>query len=195
MHYSLIAATFGIIFLAELPDKTMISSVIMGSKLVPQRVFIGASLAFLLQVILAVTVGGLVARVPRRPLDLTVGFVFLIGAGLILREILKNTVQEEESLAKSASREGFLPQVLLAFGVTFIGEFGDLTQIATANLAAKTADPLSVGIGSYLGLLAITTLGIYFGSRVLSKVPIKAVQLLSILILTALGLFSITTAL
>ena len=195
MHYSLIAATFGIIFLAELPDKTMISSVIMGSKLVPKRVFIGASVAFLLQVVLAVTVGGLVARVPRKPLDLTVGFVFLIGAGLTLREMLKGTAQEEESRAISSSREGFLPQVLLAFVVTFIGEFGDLTQIATANLAAKSADPLSVGIGSYLGLLAITTLGVYFGSRVLSKVPIKAVQLVSIAIMTALGLFSLVTAL
>ncbi|NNN19514.1 MAG: TMEM165/GDT1 family protein [Acidimicrobiaceae bacterium] len=191
MHFSLIATTFVIILLAELPDKTMISSVIMGSKLVPQRVLLGASAAFAIQVIIAVSIGGLVSRIPRRPLGLAIGIIFLIGAALIVRDMISEEAEREETLAKRASKEGFRSQVFLAFGVIFLAEFGDITQIAIANLAAKTGDPLSVGVGSFLGLLTITTLGIYFGSKVLSKVPIKPVQIISTFIMAGLGLFSI----
>lgn len=173
----------------------MISSVILGSKLSPIRVFIGASLAFLVQVIISVSVGGMVSKVPKRPLDLAIGVVFLIGAALIFRDVTRHTAEKEEALAKRQSREGLIPQTFLAFAITFVGEFGDLTQIATANLAAKTGDPLLVGVGAFLGLLASSGMGIFLGAQVLSKVPIKAVQLISILIMASLGVFTMASAL
>ena len=195
LHLALIASTFAIIFLAELPDKTMISSIIMGSKLAPWRVFLGASVAFLFQVIIAVSIGGLVSHIPREPLELGIGFGFLIGAGLIVKDMRSGEIDKEEALVREISNEHFWSQVLVAFGVIFIAEFGDITQIATANLAAKTADPVSVGIGSLLGLWSVTGLGIYFGSTVLSKVPLKPVQIASALIMTGLGAFSILNVL
>jgi len=195
LHLALIASTFAIIFLAELPDKTMISSIIMGSKLAPWRVFLGASVAFLFQVVIAVSIGGLVSHIPREPLELGIGFGFLIGAGLIVKDMRSGEIDKEEALVREISNEHFWSQVLVAFGVIFIAEFGDITQIATANLAAKTADPVSVGIGSLLGLWSVTGLGIYFGSTVLSKVPLKPVQIASALIMTGLGAFSILNVL
>ncbi|MDA8270505.1 MAG: TMEM165/GDT1 family protein [Actinomycetota bacterium] len=193
MHYSLIASTFAIMFLAELPDKSMISSIIMGSRLAPIRVFIGAAAAFLIQMIISVTVGGLVARAPRKPLDLVIGLLFLAGAGLIIKDMKTRAAEKEEALAKGTSKVGFVPQIFLAFVVTFAGEFGDLTQIVTANLAAKTADPISVGIGSFLGVITSTSLGIFFGSKVLSKVPIRGVQTASVVIMTSLGIYTIAS--
>lgn len=193
MHYSLVASTFVIMFLAELPDKSMISSIIMGSRLAPTRVFIGAATAFLIQVIISVTIGGLVARAPRRPLDLVIGLLFLAGAGLVIKDMTTRATEKEQALAKGASQEDSVPQVLLAFAITFVGEFGDLTQIATANIAAKTAAPIPVGIGSFLGIMASTSLGIFFGSKALSKVPIKAVQTASVLILASLGIFTLAS--
>ncbi len=193
MHYSLIASTFAIMFLAELPDKSMISSIIMGSRLAPIRVFIGAAAAFLIQMIISVTVGGLVARAPRKPLDLVIGLLFLAGAGLIIKDMKTRAAEKEEALAKGTSKMGFVPQIFLAFVVTFAGEFGDLTQIVTANLAAKTADPISVGIGSFLGVITSTSLGIFFGSKVLSKVPIRGVQTASVVIMTSLGIYTIAS--
>ncbi len=193
MHYSLIASTFAIMFLAELPDKSMISSIIMGSRLDPIRVFIGAAAAFLIQMIISVTVGGLVARAPRKPLDLVIGLLFLAGAGLIIKDMKTRAAEKEEALAKGTSKMGFVPQIFLAFVVTFAGEFGDLTQIVTANLAAKTADPISVGIGSFLGVITSTSLGIFFGSKVLSKVPIRGVQTASVVIMTSLGIYTIAS--
>lgn len=191
MNLAIIASTFVIIFFAELPDKTMMSSLIMGSKMTPRFVFLGASIAFLIQVIIAVTVGGFVSRIPQRPLAIIVGIVFFIGALLIVREIFSNETEKEELRSERTSTRGIWAQVLVAFSVTFIGEFGDLTQIATANLAAKTADPISVGIGSYFGLLAITAIGIGFGAKVLSKIPIRPIQIASAAILTVLGLITI----
>jgi putative Ca2+/H+ antiporter (TMEM165/GDT1 family) len=193
LHYSLIASTFAIMFLAELPDKSMISSIIMGSRLAPIRVFIGAAAAFLIQMIISVTVGGLVARAPRKPLDLVIGLLFLAGAGLIIKDMKTRAAEKEEALAKGTSKMGFVPQIFLAFVVTFAGEFGDLTQIVTANLAAKTADPISVGIGSFLGVITSTSLGIFFGSKVLSKVPIRGVQTASVVIMTSLGIYTIAS--
>ncbi len=180
-------------FLAELPDKSMISSIIMGSRLAPIRVFIGAAAAFLIQMIISVTVGGLVARAPRKPLDLVIGLLFLAGAGLIIKDMKTRAAEKEEALAKGTSKMGFVPQIFLAFVVTFAGEFGDLTQIVTANLAAKTADPISVGIGSFLGVITSTSLGIFFGSKVLSKVPIRGVQTASVVIMTSLGIYTIAS--
>lgn len=194
LNISLIVSTFVIIFLAEMPDKTMFSSIILGSKMTPKWVFLGASLAFLAQVIISVAVGGLVSKLPKQPLNIAVGVVFLIGALLIVREIVSNETKEEEDLAKKSAQLAPFKQALVAFSVTFIAEFGDLTQIATANLAAKSGNPLSVGIGAYLGLLAITALAVYFGSTLLSKVPLKPVQFASIAIMGGLGIFTLVNA-
>ena len=195
MQYSLIASTFAIIFIAELPDKSMVSSVILGSKMVPIRVFMGASVAFLVQVIIAVAVGGFVSKVPKRPLDLVVGLLFLIGAWLIFRDMKSKTAIKEDTIAKRSSREGLLSQVLLSFAITFLGEFGDITQIATANLAAKTADPISVGIGALMGLLSSTGIGIFLGSSLLAKIPVRGVQKVGILIMAYLGVIIVLSAL
>lgn len=194
LNISLIISTFVIIFLAEMPDKTMFSSIILGSKMTPKWVFLGASLAFLAQVIISVAVGGLVSNLPKQPLNIAVGIVFLIGALLIVREIVSNETEEEEALAKKSAHLDPIKQALVAFSVTFIAEFGDLTQIATANLAAKSGNPLSVGIGAYLGLLAITALAVYFGSTMLSKVPLKPVQFASIAIMGGLGIYTLVNA-
>ncbi len=195
MQYSLIASTFAIIFIAELPDKSMVSSVILGSKMVPIRVFMGTSVAFLVQVIIAVAVGGFVSKVPKRPLDLVAGLLFLIGAWLIFREMKSKTAIKEDTIAKRSSREGLLSQVLLSFAITFLGEFGDITQIATANLAAKTADPISVGIGALLGLLSSTGIGIFLGGGLLAKIPVRGVQKVGILIMACLGVIIALSAL
>lgn len=194
LDISIILSSFIIIFLAEMPDKTMFSSIIMGSKMTPRWVFFGAALAFLFQVIISVTVGGFVSRIPKEPLNIGVGIVFIIGALLIVREILTNEAKDEEALAKKTAMQGGLRQFLIAFSVIFIAEFGDLTQIAAADLAAKTGNPLSVGVGSFVGLICITALGVYFGSTILVKFPIKPIQIISVIIMGGLGVVTLATA-
>jgi putative Ca2+/H+ antiporter (TMEM165/GDT1 family) len=74
--------------------------------------------------------------------------------------------------------------------VLFMAEFGDLTQVATANLAAKYHDPLSVGTGAVLGLWAVGGLAILGGRQLLRWVPLAWIVRAAALVMTVLGVLS-----
>ncbi|MGH9122711.1 MAG: TMEM165/GDT1 family protein, partial [Acidimicrobiales bacterium] len=75
-------ATFGVVFLGELPDKTMFASLLMASRGRPFAVWVGAAVAFTVHVVIAVTVGVVLFHiVPHRPLEGVVAAAFL-GAAL-----------------------------------------------------------------------------------------------------------------
>ena len=143
MDLAVIATVFGLIFLAELPDKTALASLVLGTRYRPLYVFAGAAAAFTVHVTLAVALGSLLTLLPHRILQAIVGALFLLGAVLLLRG---RHGKEDENLAIT---EGMAPTFLrvssTSFLVILVAEFGDLTQIVTANLAAKYHDPLSVG--------------------------------------------------
>ena len=82
---------------------------------------------------------------------------------------------------------------LTSFTVIFIGEWGDITQIATANYAAKY-DPLTVGIGATLGLWLVSGLGVTVGARLLNYVPVTVLKRVTALILVVFGVVSAVAA-
>jgi putative Ca2+/H+ antiporter (TMEM165/GDT1 family) len=75
---------------------------------------------------------------------------------------------------------------LTAFLVIFIAEWGDLTQILTANLAAHYHDPLSVGVGALLALWAVAGLAVVAGQSVLRFVNVATVRIVTAVVLFAL---------
>ena len=87
MDLPLIATLFGLVFLAELPDKTALASLVLGTRYRPLYVFTGAASAFLVHVLLAIAAGSLLALLPHRVLQSVVAALFLLGAVLMLREI------------------------------------------------------------------------------------------------------------
>src|SRR5689334_4817767 len=102
--------------------------------------------------------------------------------------------EEEAEVAAVPDDAGFWRVVSLGFGVIFVAEWGDLTQILTANLAAKYHDPLSVGIGAVLGLWAVGLLAILGGKTLLRVLPIKWITRVAAVVMVALGIFSIVEA-
>ena len=129
-------AVFPIIFLGELPDKTMFASLVMATRGRPRQVWLGAAGAFVVHVIIAVTIGlAIFALLPHRAVEGIVAVMFLFGAIYAWREEVKD---EEEVAEKEASRHGV---VATAFIVIFIAEWGDLTQIVTVNLAREKVLP------------------------------------------------------
>ena len=82
----------------------------------------------------------------------------------------------------------------LAFGVIFLAEWGDLTQILTANLAAKYHAPISVGIGAVLGLWAVGLLAILGGKTLLRVLPIKWITRIAAAAMVALAIYSMIEA-
>ncbi|MGA2304677.1 MAG: TMEM165/GDT1 family protein [Acidimicrobiales bacterium] len=185
MHIAIIAAVFPIIFVGELPDKTMFASLVMSTRGKPVSVWIGAAGAFLIHVVIATTIGvALFHLVPHRALDGIVAFMFLVGAVLAIREARKE--QQEEGLVAKESASGRRVTVT-AFIVIFLAEWGDLTQILTANLAAHYHSPFSVGLGALLALWAVAGLAVVGGQSLLRFINIKTVRLVTAVVLVALA--------
>jgi putative Ca2+/H+ antiporter (TMEM165/GDT1 family) len=78
--------------------------------------------------------------------------------------------------------------------VIFIAEWGDLTQILTANLAARYHSGLSVAVGAVLALWAVAAVAVATGTTVMKYVPVKAVRIATGIALLALAVYSATQA-
>jgi Ca2+/H+ antiporter, TMEM165/GDT1 family len=134
VNLAIAAAVFPIIFVGELPDKTMFASLVMSTHGRPWPVWLGAAGAFVVHVAIATTVGVALFRLlPHRAVEGIVALMFLGGAVLAVREGLKERDQEQLMEREAASGRGV---AVTSFIVTFLAEWGDLTQIPTANLAA-----------------------------------------------------------
>ena len=182
---AIVAAVFPIIFIGELPDKTMFASLVMSTRGKPLSVWLGAAGAFVVHVVIATTVGvALFHLLPRRALDGIVALMFLAGAGLAIREARK--AQEEEALVEREAASG-RRVVTTAFIVIFLAEWGDLTQILTANLAAHYHSPLSVGVGAVLALWAVAALAVIGGQSLLRFINIRTLRIVTAVVLVGLA--------
>jgi putative Ca2+/H+ antiporter (TMEM165/GDT1 family) len=172
MSLAIAAAVFPVIFVGELPDKTMFASLVLASRGRPRAVWLGAGGAFLVHVALATTVGvGLFALLPRRALDALVAALFLAGAVYAFWEAGRD---QAELVAREVATHRRV--VTTAFAVIFIAEWGDLTQVLTANLAAHYHSPLSVGLGAVAALWSVAALAVVSGQGLLRYVRIDVVR-------------------
>ena len=188
MNAAALFTTFGVVFLAELPDKTAIASLILGTKYRPSWVFAGVAAGFTVHVVLAVAAGSLLSLIPERPLQAIVAVMFLVGAVLMLRSHGRQEGEEEAAEAPDlGTAPGFGKVAWTAFGVIMVAEFGDLTQIVTANLAAKYGDPFAVGIGATLGLWAVGALAILGGRGLLKVLPLHLIVRVAALVMVVLA--------
>ncbi|WP_018505269.1 TMEM165/GDT1 family protein [Parafrankia discariae] len=97
MSLTAVLVTFGVIFLAELPDKTMVASLVLGSRYRPLYVWTGVAAAFVIHVTLAVAAGSVISLLPGRVVDAVAALLFALGAALVLREGREETTDESES--------------------------------------------------------------------------------------------------
>jgi putative Ca2+/H+ antiporter (TMEM165/GDT1 family) len=110
--------------------------------------------------------------------------MFLVGAALAIREATK--AQEEAALVEREAASG-RRVVTTAFIVIFLAEWGDLTQILTANLAAHYHSALSVGVGALLALWAVAALAVIGGQSILRIVNIRTVRIITAVVLLVLA--------
>jgi putative Ca2+/H+ antiporter (TMEM165/GDT1 family) len=190
-----IASVFGIVFVGELPDKTAVASLVLGARYSPLWVLLGVWAAFVIHVVVACVAGGFVARLPRMPVEIVTSVLFVIGAVLLVRSDPDRAAEEgqEEAAGISGERAG-LKVTTASFGVVLVAEFGDLTQILTATLAARYRDPVSVGIGALLALWAVAALAVTFGQTLLRVIPLRRVQQLAAVVLLVLAGITLAAA-
>jgi putative Ca2+/H+ antiporter (TMEM165/GDT1 family) len=174
-----------------LSDKTMIATLIMGSRYRPLLVWIGATLAFGIHATVAVAVGQLLELLPHRWIEGVTAVLFAAGAAYLLFVPEKEQEEEGEKEADSA-RQG-VRTVGAAFLVIFIGEFGDLTQILTANLAAKYHAPASVFVGAFAALASVAALGAFGGRALLRVLPLARIRQGGGVLLAGFAVYTLVT--
>jgi putative Ca2+/H+ antiporter (TMEM165/GDT1 family) len=196
-----ILTTFAVIFLAELPDKSLFASLVLGTRFHPFAVWLGVAAAFAIHVVLAVAVGGALSLLPGRLVDGVTAVLFAAGAVVLLRPRRHDGDDEDDEDGQEGGARGdgdrpatFPYAVLASFGLVFIGEWGDLTQIATANLAASSADPLSVGVGALAALWTVAALAIGAGRGLLRLVPLRLVRRAAGVVFLALAVLTAVDA-
>lgn len=191
MNLAVAATTFGLVFPAELPDKTALASLMLGSRYRPIYVYVGVAAAFAVHVLLAIIAGSLLTLLPHRVLTVIVAVLFGVGAVLLVRGR-----DEADKVAKveQETPPTFLRVAMTSFVVILVAEFGDLTQILIVNLAARYHAPIAVGTGALLGLLAVAALAIAGGRGLLRFVPARTITLIGAAAMAVLAVINLLSA-
>lgn len=193
------ALVFGAIFLVELPDKTFIATLVMSTRFRPLLVWIGVGLAFLVQTLVAVVAGGLLAKLPTTPVQLVAIAMFLIGGLILLKGAAGADAEEaetEEEFAEKSNRQVRGWQIVsMCFGIIFLAEWGDLSQLLTASMVLKYGEPVSVFLGAWAALLAVSALGAALGRTLLTKMKLSTIRRIGgavCLVLALVGILELT---
>jgi Ca2+/H+ antiporter, TMEM165/GDT1 family len=197
VHSLAVAATvFGITFLAELPDKSLFASLVLGTRYRRLPVWTGASLGFIVHVAIAVTAGQMLTLLPHPVLDWVVAGLFLAGSAYLLISSLRPEGHDEgaDAARQGGAQLSFARIALMSFGIIFLAEWGDITQITTANLAARYADPIAVAVGAALGLAAVAAVAVNVGAKSLKLIPMAWVQRITGTILLGFGVYGAVRA-
>lgn len=192
MNLATTATVFAVVFTAELPDKTALAALVLGSRYRPWWVWAGVAAAFAVHVALAIVAGSLLGLLPHRPLELIVGILFLGGAVLLLRG--RKEDEDDKGVDLHGKQPGFWRVAWISFGVIIVAEFGDLTQIAIASLAARYHDPLSVGIGALAALWVVAGLAISGARGLMRVIPVRWITRIAAVIMLVLAGISIAAA-
>lgn len=191
---SIILSTFAIVFIAELPDKTALASLVLATRYRAREVIAGAWLAFLVQTGVAVAAGSLLELLPARPIRIAAGVGFLIFAVLALRRDEGEELDQEAGEVRLWRLRRTSPW-LTSFLVVFAAEWGDLTQLATAALVARTHRPLAVALGAVPALWCVTVIAAVAGSQMSRVLSPERLKRFSAALFTVVGVIIIVTAL
>jgi putative Ca2+/H+ antiporter (TMEM165/GDT1 family) len=179
--------SFGLVFLAEMGDKSQLVCMALAARHHHRPVLAGAIVAFALLNGLAVVFGaGLAHYVPERLLAAAVAVLFGVFGILSLR------AEPVESTEEVKERGGH-GVVVTTFLMIFLAEMGDKTQLAVAGMAG-TQPAVPVWLGATLALCATSALGVLAGRKLLTRVPLHRVQQISGVFFLVLAAFAVTRA-
>ena len=191
MNLATAGAVFAVIFIGELPDKTMFASLVMSTRGHPFAVWLGSAGAFVVHVVIATTLGTVLFHLlAPRVMDAVVAVIFLVGAGLVTAEAIREYKRKDhpEPPPVPPPRPG--RTAATAFAVIFAAEWGDLTQLLTANMAAHYRDPLSVATGATLALWAVSAIAVTGGRWLSSVVDAVAIRIGTAVLLAGFGAYT-----
>jgi Ca2+/H+ antiporter, TMEM165/GDT1 family len=199
---AVVATAFALIFPVELPDKTFVASLVLATRYRPLPVWIGVSAAFFVQCVVAVTAGSLLSLLPHAAVAAVAGLMFLVGGVVLWRGAARADAEEaeaEDEFAAKATRDVTgLRAAATSFGILFLAEWGDLSQLLTAGLAARYHDPVSVFVGAWLALIVVAGLAVVLGRTLLRHVRLATIRRVGAavcLVLAAVAAYDVVAAL
>lgn len=189
-------STFALVMLAELPDKTTVTTLVLTTRFRAKPVFVGAAAAFALQTVVAVGFGSVLTLLPDALVSGIVAALFAIGAVILLRAGFAPPADAGEDAARAGpSPVSFRRAAVSSFGVLFAAEWADASQLATASLAARFGQPLAVGVGAFASLLAVTVLAVFVGNKFRDRIRPKLLQRTAGIIFAGFAAFEASSAL
>jgi putative Ca2+/H+ antiporter (TMEM165/GDT1 family) len=178
------------VFPAELPDKTMIATVVLVARYRrPLWVWVGAVAAFTIHVTVAVVAGSAIGLLPDALVGSIVAAMFAIGAVVLFRSARAGRERVDDPLPVVAASPR--AAVLGSFGLVALAEWGDLTQLATAGLAARSDDPLAVWVGALLALASVAAIAATFGRQIIARVPVHRINYVASGVFAALAIWTV----
>jgi putative Ca2+/H+ antiporter (TMEM165/GDT1 family) len=168
---------FGLVLAVELPDKTLVATLVLTTRFRAWPVFAGVGAAFAVQCVIAVSFGSVLSLLPDAVMSLVVATMFGFGSFMLLRA----GFSEGDEAGEDASRSGPVPlsfarSAMTSFGVLFAAEWGDASQLATASLAARSGNPFAVGLGAFVALVVVAGLAVFIGAKIRSRIRPKLIQ-------------------
>jgi putative Ca2+/H+ antiporter (TMEM165/GDT1 family) len=188
-----LVVAFGVVFVAELGDKTQLLAVDFGARFSLRIVAIGLALGYGLANIVATIVGGVLgAALPDRPIQIIGGAVFLGFAALAVRRATSDTPDDEDGGHADEVRGTTTLSVIASIaGLIAVAEMGDKTQIATATLASQSS-PVGVWIGATLGAASSGMVGAVAGNMIGHRISDRTLQLTSAALFALFGVTMLT---
>jgi putative Ca2+/H+ antiporter (TMEM165/GDT1 family) len=190
MSASDILRAFATVFPAELPDKTMIATVVLVARYGrPLWVWLGAVTAFTLHVTIAVAAGSAISLLPEAVVGSVVATMFAVGSVVLFRSARSATdpLEGTEAAATSSPRAAYVGSFMLVA----LAEWGDLTQLATAGLAAKSGAPVATWIGALAALASVAAIAALFGRQLVARVPIQRINYVASAVFAALAVWTV----
>ena len=173
--------SFGVIFVAELGDKSQLMALTFAARYKASHVLIGITAAAALLFGLSVLIGRLVAvSLPTRAINIAAGVVFLAFAAWTVRGVWNEA--EEEPPEHPSTR---FPIATVALAI-FLAELGDKTMLATVTLAT-TEEWLGTWVGSTLGMVAADAIAIVAGKQLGTRLPERAIKIGAALLFVVFG--------
>ncbi|WP_090059593.1 TMEM165/GDT1 family protein [Lentzea fradiae] len=182
---------FAVVFLVELPDKTMVATLVLTTRYRAWPVFTGVVAAFAAQSVIAAAFGSVITLLPDRVVAIVVALLFGIGAFLLLKEGFS---KEEDTDAEVGERAvvPFWRAALTSFGVLFAAEWGDASQLATAGITARYGTPIAVGLGAWLALVAVAGIAVLVGRKLAGRLPTHWIQRVAGVVFAVFAVVAVT---
>ncbi|MGE0171876.1 MAG: TMEM165/GDT1 family protein [Oligoflexales bacterium] len=174
--------SFGLVLISEMGDKTQLLALILALRFKkPWTVMAGILVATIFNHGLASLAGGWVgSQISEQTLRIALAVIFFAFA---LWMLVPDKL-EDDKLQASEQTNPFLATLVLFF----LAEMGDKTQLATVALGAKFETPLTVTLGTTMGMLVADGIAVAFGEKLTAAVPMKVIRLISAISFAGFGL-------